>query len=163
MELSFRGVEPTDVPELEALLRANQPLFTSVECEIALDVIREGLERRETEDEDAYRFLVAIDAQRIVGYVCFGAIALTRGSYDLYWIAVHPEHQRRGIGRTLLHHCERLIASQGARLILAETSSINPKAQRFYRETMGYDLAARITDFYGVGEDRLTYVKYIAP
>ena len=35
----------------------------------------------------------------VVGYACYGPIACTVASYDLYWIAVDPQFQRHGIGQ----------------------------------------------------------------
>jgi ribosomal protein S18 acetylase RimI-like enzyme len=140
-------------------------------------MVREGLERPEA--EDPYQLLVAVDedvpdagpagakappaASRVIAYACFGMIPLTRGAYDLYWIAVHPDHQARGVGRALLRHCEQVIAAQGGRLIVVETSGrpdYEP-TRRFYEKTMAYAAAARIRDFYQPGDDKIVYVKYL--
>ncbi len=115
--------------------------------------------------EDPYQFVVAEAAGRIVGYACFGTIPLTETTYDLYWIAVHPEYHSHGVGRKLLLHCEQEIARQGGRLVVVETSSRSEydATRRFYEKTMRYETAAWIKDFYKRGDDKVVYVKYVAP
>ena len=160
MDLSLRSLDAADVPAIDALLRANRPVFSDVECETAIHMIREGLAR--PDEDDAYQFLVADLARTVVGYACFGHVPLTRGAFDLYWIAVHPDVHARGIGRQLLLRCQTTIVAQSGRLILAETSG-RPDydgTRRFY-EKMQYRQTACIKDFFGQGDDKVVYVKYL--
>ena len=60
-----------------------------------------------------YYFVMAEQSGRLTGYSCYGPIACTVSSYDIYWIAVHPESQRNGLGRRLLAEAERLIQKSG--------------------------------------------------
>ena len=140
-------------------------------------MVREGLERPDA--EDPYQLLVAVDAGesgagaagtrppraafQVIAYACFGVIPLTKGAYDLYWIAVHPDHHGRGVGGALLRRCEELIAVQGGRLIVVETSGRPDydRTRRFYEKTMGYETAARLRDFYQPGDDKIVYVNYL--
>ena len=92
----LRPPSPADVPAIAEIIEANRPLFSAEECAIAIAMVREALQ---PQDCDPYQLLVAERAGRVVGYACFGTIPLTRGSYDLYWIVVHPESQGSGIGR----------------------------------------------------------------
>jgi len=46
-----------------------------------------------------FAFITAEQNGSLVGYACYGPIAGTKSSYDLYWIAVHPELQGRGLGQ----------------------------------------------------------------
>ena len=48
-----------------------------------------------------------------MGYACYGPIAVTIGSYDLYWIAVDQSCQGKGLGKVLLAEAERLIGGKG--------------------------------------------------
>ncbi|HYE92574.1 MAG TPA: GNAT family N-acetyltransferase, partial [Terriglobales bacterium] len=55
---------------------------------------------------------------RLLGYACFGATPCTVGTYDLYWIAVSPDAQGRGIGKLIMQEVERRLARANARLVL---------------------------------------------
>jgi D-alanine-D-alanine ligase len=96
-----------------------------------------------------YCFLFAELGGAILGYACFGPIAGTAGSYDLYWIATHQRYQRLGIGRLILDRSESLMAAQGCRRIYIDTSSRSQyEPTRFFYESCGYDRAAFLSDFY---------------
>jgi len=161
VDLSLRWLAGADVPAIEALVRANRPLFSDEECRTAIEMIEEAL--AEPDAEDRYQFLVAESAGRVVAYSCFGTIPLTKGTFDLYWIAVHPDHHAHGVGKALLERSEREIALQGGRIVVVETSSRSEyeKTRRFYEKTMGYETAAWIKDFYKPGDDKVIYVKYV--
>ena len=89
---------------------------------------------------------------------------LTKGSYDLYWIAVAPNTQGLGIGRRLMHLAERAIAKLGGGRLYIETSSraAYVRTRRFYR-AVGYRLAARLRDFYARGDHKVVFCKTIVP
>ena len=96
----------------------------------------------------------------IAGFAFYGPTPCTVGTWDLYWIVVHPSFQGSGIGRGLLERAERHMHSAGARMCVIETSSRDDYSmtRRFYL-ACGYQEVARIADFYGVGDDRVTYAK----
>jgi ribosomal protein S18 acetylase RimI-like enzyme len=85
---------------------------------------------------------------------------MTRGAYDLYWIATHPGTQGRGVGRELMNYVEDRVREENGRLLIIETSS-----KESYRNTVGfyrrleYEEASRIRDFYDVGDDKLVFVR----
>jgi ribosomal protein S18 acetylase RimI-like enzyme len=160
--LSLRSLTPADVPDVEALLEANRAVFTDVERRTAMELVREGLSN--PGDEDPYQLLAAEEGGRVVGYACFGSIPLTKGAYDLYWVAVAPGAQGRGVGRALCLGVEELIAGQSGRLVVVEASSLagHDRACRFYERTMRYETVARIKDFYWPGNDKIVYVRYLA-
>ena len=161
--LSLRCLVPADLAAVEAILVANRPVFSDTECVTAMDLVREGLAA--ADDDDAYQILVADDGGRVVGYTCFGSIPLTSGAFDLYWIAVAPDHHAHGVGRALLRRTEEIVAAQGGRLVVVETSSRPDydRTRRFYEHTAGYETGARLRDFYKPGEDKVVYVKYLGP
>jgi ribosomal protein S18 acetylase RimI-like enzyme len=160
-ELSLRSLAAADAPGIEELLRANQPVFSDEECATVVEMIHETL--ADPDASDPYQWVVSEVAGRVVGFACFGTIALTEGTFDLYWIAVHPACHGRGIGRKLLLYCEQEIARQGGRLVVVETSSRREyeATRRFYEKTMRYETAASIKDFYRRGDDKVIYVKYV--
>jgi ribosomal protein S18 acetylase RimI-like enzyme len=99
---------------------------------------------------------------RLVGYTCYGLIAATEGSYDLYWIAVEAARQRAGIGAAVLAETERLIRAAGGRRIYAETSGRSEYVPtRGFYERNGYAEEARLKDFYRPGDDKVIYVKAV--
>ncbi len=159
----IRPLRSEDRDLLLALLRANRPIFSDGEVETAMELIDTGL-AQDPGTPDPYLFLVAEDDEGgVLGYACYGTIPLTTGSFDLYWIAVRPDLQNRGIGRRLLAAAESDMAGRGARLVLVETSSrADYVATRAFYERSGYDVAARIRDFYRPGDDKVVYEKRFA-
>lgn len=112
-------------------------------------------------EASGYVFLVSRDDNGApVGYACFGAHPLTQGAWDLYWIAVAPDHQGHGVGRALLARVEAEVQARSGRMLLIETSDTPPytKAHRLY-EACGYRCEAVIEGFYALGDGLRIYVK----
>ncbi len=131
--------------------------FRADEIEIAVELVDERLAKS---DASGYHFVFIEIASSVAGYVCYGPIACTLGSFDLYWIAVAPQFQRLGLGQRLLIESERLIAEQGGRQIYIETSSKPQYAPtRGFYERCGYHIAAVLTDFYELGDDKVVWQK----
>jgi ribosomal protein S18 acetylase RimI-like enzyme len=164
-------ISPRDRPRLAELLAATGA-FNADEVQVALSLfdvsLRDVSSRRAnpcrdplspSQDSDAgYEFLGAFEeaSDRLVGYVCFGATPATDGTYDLYWLAVDPAAQGRGIGSALVRAVEAKLVDRGARLLVVETSS-RPDyegTRRFYARS-GYTEAARVRDFYAPADDRI--------
>jgi ribosomal protein S18 acetylase RimI-like enzyme len=122
---------------------------------------KSGVRSRESEVEN--QEVKSHDSSEVVGYVCYGKAPLTKGAYDLYWIAVEPEYQREGAGRILLDYVESDIRKLSARMLLAETSSrtVYEKTRRFYIKN-GFLEEARVKDFYSTGDDKIIYKKILA-
>jgi ribosomal protein S18 acetylase RimI-like enzyme len=145
-------LQPAHRPEIETIVRATG-VFSDEEIAVALELF----------DEAAlgdYEFLGAFSKDRLVGYACFGQTPSTDRTYDLYWIAVHPDAQRSGAGALLMNEVERQLEGRSARLLVVETSSRSDYAptRRFYNKR-GYDEAARLRDFYSPGDDRVVLTK----
>jgi ribosomal protein S18 acetylase RimI-like enzyme len=135
-------------------------VFNDVEIATALELVDEALEEGE---ESGYIFAVLETGHtntQVRGYACYGPVPLTQGVYDLYWIVVHPVSQGTKLGHHLLQYVEQDVLNRGGRMILIETSSreMYVTAVRFY-ERRGYHLAARIRNFYKVGDDKLVFQK----
>jgi ribosomal protein S18 acetylase RimI-like enzyme len=102
------------------------------------------------------------DSTRLLGFVCHGHNPVTDAVHDIYWIAVDPRAQRRGMGRALLCHAENCVREMAGRAITIETSS-RPEyraAQGLY-EACGYSRVAEIPDFYKPGDAMRTYMKFV--
>ncbi|RJP48922.1 MAG: GNAT family N-acetyltransferase [Anaerolineaceae bacterium] len=117
---------------------------------------------RELWDDGGYNFLVAHHAGRVIGFTCFGERGLTRGTYDLYWIAVDPSARRLGAGKALMRATESDVQKRGGRLIVIETSGLEEYAStRAFYEGVGYEKEAVIRDFYKVGDDLVIYTLHL--
>lgn len=153
--VTIRPLIPGDRPAIERILRQVK-VFTEEEVDTALQILDLCLKSCEQQD---YMINVAVDEKGSpLGYVCYGKTPLTDGVYHLYWIAVDPSHQARGIGWGLLRFMEKKVKDLGGRMILVETSS-SPKYQEardFYLKH-GYREVARIEDFYRVNEGLIIY------
>ena len=109
-----------------------------------------------------YHILVAEADSATAGYVCYGPTPLTEGTWDIYWVVVAQEKQGQGIGTALMKSAEKEMAKAKGRLVIIETSSAPgyEKARRFYINH-GYEIVARIADFYAPGDDKLILRKHL--
>jgi len=135
-------------------------MFTEAEIAVAAELIEIFLTQPAQKDYDVV--VAADEAGRVAGYLCWGPTPLTEGTYDLYWMAVAPNHQGRGYGKTLVRWLEDRVRAEKGRLVVIETSS-QPKydpTREFYLG-LGYKETARIPDFYKPGDARVTYTKHL--
>ena len=135
-------------------------VFSDEEIDIALELVDAVLDRPDQKDYIVYTYE---DEGMILGYYCVGPTPATQGTFDLYWIAVKPSMQGKGVGGKLDAHAESLVRSKGGRLMIAETSS-QPryeKTREFYIRR-GYAELSRIRDYYRPGDDLVVYGKYLS-
>ena len=99
-----------------------------------------------------------------MGWVYFAPTSNAHGIWDLWWIGVAPDCQRRGIGGELLRFVEGYVLAAGGRLLLIETSSLPAfdSVRRFYVKR-GYAECGQVPDFYDVGDSKVIYFKQITP
>ncbi len=153
--ITIRPIIPEDRQQLLRLVRL-QTNFLPCEIDVAMEVIDETF--NPVED---YKTLAAVAADGLIaGFISYGPIPLTEKRYDLYWIAVDPAVGRHGIGSYLMTAMEEDLRQAGSGHIYIDTSSTQgyAKARAFY-EKNGYGVAARLTDFYRDGDDRILYLK----
>ncbi len=153
------NIRPMTSKDKSAVLRIlkNTPEFTPAEVVLADEVIDSYLFNP---TESGYFILVAEIESKVAGYVCYGPTPITEGTWDLYWIAVDHNTQGQGVGKKLMEAAEEKIQQANGRLIIVETSS-KPgyeKTNAFYQR-IGYKQAARIVDFYMIGDDQIIYEK----
>jgi ribosomal protein S18 acetylase RimI-like enzyme len=150
-------------PHLDALLRATGA-FRTDEVDVALELFDETYGALSDPSAPAdYEFVAAFDdAGSLAGYCCYGATPGTEGTYDLYWIAVDPAQQGCGVGSALLAEVERRLGQRQARMLVVETSGRDEyKATRQFYGARGYDVTARLRDFYAPADDRVVYTRYL--
>jgi ribosomal protein S18 acetylase RimI-like enzyme len=146
----------SDLEAVASILKRSG-FFNAEEQEVGVSLVKERLQLGEP---SLYFFQFAERQQQVLGYTCFGPIPGTRSSYDLYWIAVDPAHQKQGIGSVLLAGTEAEIEKRGGKRIYIETSSseLYVPTRSFYT-SHGYELEARLAHYYAPGDDKLIYVK----
>jgi acetoin utilization deacetylase AcuC-like enzyme/GNAT superfamily N-acetyltransferase len=155
--VSFRdALEPADRLRVRRLVDITG-FFHAEEVDLAEELVAERLEKGE---KSGYHFIMADHYGRLAGYACYGPIPATASSYDLYWIAVHPDFQGRGLGRRLLSECERRIKAAGGSRIYVDTSQrVQYASTRAFYESCGYRLETVLKDFYMVGDGKAIYCK----
>jgi len=158
--IEFRyEVRPDDRDTVRRLVQSTG-VFSPVEVDVAVELVDDRLEQG---CQCGYHFVFAELDGRTVGYTCYGPIALTAASFDLYWIAVDKSMHGRKIGQALLEKTEELVRESGGRQVYIETSNRHQYAgtRGFYLRT-GYSQAALLADFYGPGDDKVIYAKSLA-
>ena len=187
MEAAIRlgALSRSDRARIEEIVRGSE-VFSEEEVEVALEVFDARFEIRDsrlgTADSDvvgysaphlesrisnldtadtSYQFIGAFTPDdHLVGYACYGATPGTEGTFDLYWIAVHPAAQSSGVGTILLREVERRLEELSARMLVVETSSRSDYSQtRGFYGRRGYAEAARVREFYAPEDDRIILTK----
>lgn len=148
---NIRPVRPDDMPALKVVIDGSG-LFPS---EMLDDMISEYFE-----DEEGREFWLTYEEDEPVAVAYCVPEQMTKGTWNLYLIAVHPEYQGEGIGASMLRYIEKMLAACGERILLVETSGLASfeRTRAFYRQC-GYEEEARIREFYQAGEDKVVFRK----
>ena len=160
VSISERGFryepEPGDVEDIRELIRATD-FFRPYEVDVAVELVRDRLSKGPASD---YYFVFLEKDDHLAGYACYGPIPCTASSYDIYWIAVDPALQRRGIGSAILNEAERLIREAGGTRIFIDTSDSQTydRTRAFYQKC-GYGFASVLEDFYAPGDGKVVCCK----
>ena len=153
------AVMAEDVGRVRSLVAATG-FFNTAEIEIAAELVTERLTKGV---RSGYHFVLAERGSGLVAYACYGQIDGTRDSFELYWIAVAPEEQAKGLGTQVYLRAEAAMRKAGAKRIYADTSSSDhyTPTRRFY-ERMGFRENARLDDFYAPGDGKVIYSKDVS-
>jgi ribosomal protein S18 acetylase RimI-like enzyme len=145
-----------DKPRIIKILR-DTPEFKPFEVAVAEEVIDSYLN---DPSGSGYHILVAEVNSTVTGYICYGPTPMTEGTWDIYWEAVAQEKQGQGIGSALTKAAEKNIVKAKGRLAIIETSSTPAyEKTRSFHISQGYEIVARIPDFYAPGDDKLILQK----
>jgi ribosomal protein S18 acetylase RimI-like enzyme len=154
----IRKFEKADIAQLAEIVRATK-VFHEEEIDVAIELMEIAANEKDQKDYILYSY---VDESGVLqGYYCVGPTPMTKSTYDLYWIAVHPRMHRKKIGRDLLEHCEQQVQGMGGTLLVVETSS-QPKyepTRKFYLRHQ-YTETAHIKDYYAPGDDLVIYTKH---
>lgn len=151
----IRLTTPDDITDLIVLAEASG-LFEPSQTEELVQMLDQHFNGK-TENQDLW---FTDDDNGVVGVAYVAPERMTEGTWNLYLIAIHPEHQRQGRGIALLRQVEQVLASHGERVLLVETSSLESfeYVRSFYRKS-GYEEEARIREFYKAGDDKIIFRK----
>lgn len=153
--ITFR-TEPTqaDIENIREIVTSTG-FFYDHEIPVAVELVEERLKKGV---ESGYIFIFAEVDGKTVAYSCFGEIACTKGSYDLYWIATHNDFRGKGIGKKLMAETMKAIAEIGGRSVYIETSSkaLYEPTRKFY-ENYGCSTEAILKDFYDTNDHKYIY------
>lgn len=152
----IRPTTPADTPELIDLTRA-----TGVFKPHEIDALQEVLDDYFAHNHQHGHIAVTCEEEgRILGFAYYAPAAMTDRSWYLYWIAVRPDLQARGVGTRLLHHTEEDIRGRAGRILFIETSSLPQydKTRRFYLKT-GCEVTGVLRDYYQDGDDMVVFRK----
>jgi len=149
---------PEDLKSIRQLVEATG-FFRPDEVEIAQELVQERLDKKAA---SGYWFVFACKGEEVIGYGCYGPIPCTLTSYDIYWIAVAPTHQGRGVGKIILIEMERLINESSGMRAYVETSTQQRYAStRSFYERCGYTCEVVLDDFYAPGDGKAIYSKTV--
>ncbi len=140
----IRSVSPDDKKALIGIADA-VGLFSPQELEELQGMLSEYFDGNLGSDS----FWITYDDGEPIGVAYCAPEPYACGTWNLYFIAVHPDRQGEGYGGKLLDYIEQALTARGERLLLVETSGL-PEFERtreFYRKH-GYDEEARIREFY---------------
>jgi ribosomal protein S18 acetylase RimI-like enzyme len=150
----IRPAVAADVPRLVELTAATG-FFKPADVETLQGVLDDFFE-----EADGHQCVVYEDGGRIVGYAYYADAPMTDRTWYLWWIAVDPNTQGKGVGRKLMKHVEDDARRLGARLMFIETSSVplyEPTRQFYLR--IGYEQEALLRDYYHDGDGLVVFRK----
>lgn len=152
----IRDTRPEDAEDILMLLERTGR-FRATELDVARSVLEDALQTGST---GSYRSFVAERRGRVIGWICFGRTPCTQDTFEIDWLAVSPDWQRRKAGTALLQRAEACLREMGARMIVVQTSGRKDyqPARSFYLK-QGYAEVSRVPDFYAVGDDMAMYAK----
>jgi ribosomal protein S18 acetylase RimI-like enzyme len=156
--ISVRAVERADATDIRSLALDNQ--MFGPEDMGPFDEMLAGFFSGELSD---HHWVAAVDEGRVVAAAYYAPEPFSDRMWNLYFIATAPDAHGTGVGSTLLRAVESDLRARGeqvARVLIVDTSSTDgyQQARTFYLRS-GFDEEARVRDFYGPGDHKVTFWK----
>ncbi len=153
---NIRRSEPADRDRILGFTQKTG-FFRPDEVEIAREVLDDAL--RAGPGGHYQSFVIEVEGL-VAGWICCGPTPCTVGTWDVYWIVVDPDFQKRSLGRALLDHAEACIRERGGRISVLETSGrADYLPTRGFYLKCGYHESAVIRDYYGPDDSMVIYTK----
>ena len=155
----IRSVTPDDKKALIGIASAVD-LFSPQELEEFVGMLTEYFDGNLGHNH----FWITYDDGEPIGVAYYAPEPYACGTWNLYFIAVHPDRQGEGWGGKLLQYVEEALTARGERILLVETSGLPnfERTREFYRKH-GYNQEARIREFYKAGDDKIIFRKALNP
>ena len=106
----IRRIEAGDREAIRALV-AGTGAFKPHEVDVAMELVDVALTHPGQDDYHPY-VLVEEDGT-VAAYACFGKNAMTKATFDLYWIATRADRMGKGYGRAILSFVEEEVRRGG--------------------------------------------------
>ena len=150
---SIRSSIPGDLSAAKGIIDAVQ-LFPSE--------LLDGMFCADTNDPVQSEFWLTFDDGSPMAIAYCAPEAMADGTWNLLLLAVHPDRQSEGIGAQIMSYVETKLSAEGVRVLLVETSGTDEfnRTRAFYSK-LGYNEEARIREYYGVGDDKIVFHKYL--
>ena len=158
-QLQYRdSVKESDIEAVREIIKSSN-FFNQEEIDMAVELVQDRVEKGE---KSTYQFLFVEQDNKTVAYSCYGRIAGTYASYDLYWMGVENQLRGKGIGTEMLKRTEEAIKNAGGYKIYIETASQEKYAPtRHFYLASNYILEGCLKDFYGPSDDKHIYTKIV--
>ncbi|MEO0531756.1 MAG: GNAT family N-acetyltransferase [Planctomycetota bacterium] len=149
-----RLLKPDDLPAVKAIITA---------CELFPPELLDEMVTPFFAAEPCQEFWLVSGEPDAVAVAYCAQERMIEGTWNLLLLAVHPDHQAKGLDTELTSQAEQVLSEQGERLLLVETSGTDDFAQArdFYRQR-GYEKEARLRDYYEAGDDKIVFRKTLA-
>ncbi len=159
-EIEWRDEVRQEDKEIIRRLCASSGFFSAEEVNLAVSLLQERLEKGPA---SGYIFLFAQYGDEVLGFACYGPIAGTEASWDLYWMAVEEKYRGHGWGEQLHAEVEKRVLRSGGRRLYIWTSSRDQyvPTRRFY-ERLDYVKEATLRNYYRPGEHLVIYAKSLS-
>ena len=131
--------------------------FNQAEIEILDEVLTDYSDNPKT----TYILFEEKDNDKLLGFAIFGRTPMTKFSWDIYWMVVDKEFQRKGIGKKLQERIEGHVLSKDkkANLIIETSSKPEYNATRSFYKNKGFKEMGQIPDFYKEDDSLVIFYK----
>lgn len=126
-----------------------------------LEILKQVLEDSQNNPQTTYNALLEILNNELAGFLVYGRTPLTEYSWDIYWLIVHRDFQRKGIGRKLIERAEVCIVAKSPNAVVRVETSTKKEysaAHGLYKRARFQEIG-KLPNFYADGDDLIIFYK----